>query len=114
MSSLAAGFAPRMRKRAASAQGETTPGSEVSSGKRPNRSGLNEEVQKSLTVITANSPKKAFDALPALEGAAQDASKEACASLEDGTPAERPPSADKVVGEAPSAKIVIGPSLLAK
>ena len=34
MSSLAVGFAAQMRKRAASAQGETTLGSEVPSGKR--------------------------------------------------------------------------------
>ena len=33
-----------------------------------------------------------FDALPPLEGAAQDASKEAYASLEDGALAKRPPN----------------------
>ena len=43
MSSLVTGFSARMRKRAASAQGETTLGFEVSGGKRPKRPGPNEE-----------------------------------------------------------------------
>ena len=70
MSSLVAGFAARMPKRATSAQGETTPSSEVPGDKRPKRSGLNEEVQKSPTVITSDSPKRASDALSTLEGIA--------------------------------------------
>ena len=57
MSSLAAGFAAWMCKRAMSAQGETTPDCKVSSGKRPKRSGQDEEAQKSLVVITVDSPK---------------------------------------------------------
>ena len=44
MSSLTAGFAARMCKRAASAQGETTPSFEVPSGKHSKRFGLDEEV----------------------------------------------------------------------
>ena len=55
MSSLAAGFAARMRKRAASAQRETTPVSRVSGGKCTKRLGLSEEVQKSPLVIILNS-----------------------------------------------------------
>ena len=43
MSSLAAGFVALMCKRASSAQGETTLGSEVSSDKRPKWSGPDEE-----------------------------------------------------------------------
>ena len=86
MSSLAPGFSPRMRKRARSTQGETTHGLEVSGDKRPKRSSPDEEAQKSMTVITVDSPKLASYALPALEGATQDASKEAYASLEDGAP----------------------------
>ena len=43
MSSLAIGFAMWMRKRVASAQGETTPSFEVFGRKRPKRSGPNEE-----------------------------------------------------------------------
>ena len=43
MFSLASGFAVRIRKRAASTQGETTPGSEVSGRERLRRSGLEEE-----------------------------------------------------------------------
>ena len=43
MSSLAAEFFVWMRKRVSSAQGETTPGFEVSGEKRLKRSGPNEE-----------------------------------------------------------------------
>ena len=60
-----------------------------------------------------DSPKRAFDALPALEGASYDASKEACASLEDGVSVRGPSNVDGVVGEAPS-KIAVGPSFLAR
>ena len=70
MSSLAAGFVVRMRKRAASTQEETTLGSEVPGGKRPKRSGPNAETQKSPTIFTVNSPERASDALPASKGAA--------------------------------------------
>ena len=60
-----------------------------------------------------DSPERAFDALPTLEGAAQDASLDACASLEDGAPTKGPPNVDKVVGEA-LLETVVGPSLSAK
>ena len=90
MSSLVVGFVIRMRKRATSAQGETTPGFEVSGEKRPKWSGLDEEVQKSSTVVTVDSPEQASGALLALKGASQEASKEACASLEDGVPTKGP------------------------
>ena len=63
-----------------------------------------EEVQKSPIVITSDSSERASNALPALEGAPKDAFREACASLEDETLAGRPPSADKIVGEAPFAE----------
>ena len=43
MSSLVVGFAARMCKRATSAHGETTPTSELSSGKHPNQYGPDEE-----------------------------------------------------------------------
>ena len=43
MSSLAAGFAARMCKKAANAQGDTTPSSEVFGGKFSRLSGPNEE-----------------------------------------------------------------------
>ena len=112
MSSLAVGFAARMRKRATSAQGETTPGFEVPGGKRPKWSGLNEEIQKCLIVITSDSLERASSAFSTLEGATKDASREACASLEDGNLAGGPPSADKVVGQAPSAETTVGSSLL--
>ena len=57
MSSLANGFSTTMCKRVASTQGETTPGFEVSGGKCLKRPGLDEEDQKSLIVITVDSPE---------------------------------------------------------
>ena len=49
-----------------------------------------------------DSLERASDALPALEGVAQDASQEACALMEDGILTEGPRNADRVVWEAPS------------
>ena len=49
-----------------------------------------------------DSPERASDALSALEGATQDASKKACALLEDEAQAEGPPNANQAVSEAPS------------
>ena len=46
-----------MRKRAASAQGETTPASKVSGGKRLKWSSPDEEAQRSLVVIVEEPPK---------------------------------------------------------
>ena len=43
MSGLASGFSTRMRKRATSGQGETTPGVEASGGKHPKLTGPDEE-----------------------------------------------------------------------
>ena len=79
MSNLVVGFAAWMRKRPMSAQGETSPSSKVLGGKRLKWSSPDGEAQKSPTVITVDCPERAPDALMALEGAAQDASKEACA-----------------------------------
>ena len=53
---------------------DTTLGFEVSGEKRPNWFGLDEEAQKSPTVITMDSLERASDVLPTLEGASQDAS----------------------------------------
>ena len=55
MSSLVAGFTVRMRKRIASAQRETTPDSAVPKDKREKWFGPNEEVERSLAVITVDS-----------------------------------------------------------
>ena len=52
--------------------------------------------------------------MPALECATQDASKEACASLEDGVPAGGPPNVDEVISEAPSTETTVGPPLMAR
>ena len=60
-----------------------------------------------------DSLERALDALLALEGASQDASREACASLEDGVSVEGPSNAEGVVREAPS-EIAVGPSFSAR
>ena len=49
-----------------------------------------------------DSPERASDTLSALEGAFQDASREACASLEDRILTKGPPDAARVEGEARS------------
>ena len=59
-----------------------------------------------------DSPKRASEAIPALEGAAQEASLEAGKALEDGVPVEGPSDADRVAKEAPS-KIVVRPLFFA-
>ena len=56
-----------------------------------------------------DSLKCASDALLALEGASQDDSREACALLEDGVPAEGLPNAVRVKGEA-RLEIAVGKS----
>ena len=111
MSSLIVRFTARMRKRAASAQRRLPPTSKGQGDKRPKWSGPNEEAKKSSVVIIMDSPERALDALPTLEGATQDASKEACASLEDGAPTGGPPNADQAVSEAPATERTIGPPL---
>ena len=83
-----------MGKRAMSAQRETTPGYKVSSGLCFRRSGPDEEALKSPTIITVDFLERAFDALPTLEGIAQNVAKEACASLEDGAPVGGLPNAN--------------------
>ena len=57
MSSLVARFFGRMLKHAASAQGETTPDSEILGKKRQKLLDLNKEVQKSSLVIIPDSPE---------------------------------------------------------
>ena len=86
MSSLVVGFAARMCKRATSSQVETPPDFEVLGGKRPKWSGPNGEARNNPVVMVVDSPERASDALSALEGAAQEAPKEPCVSLEDGVP----------------------------
>ena len=58
MSSLVSGFVVRMCKRVASPQGETTLSSEGPEGKRFKQSGLAEEVQISLAVISVDSSER--------------------------------------------------------
>ena len=65
-------------------------------GMHSKRCGPDEEAQESQEVITLDSAKRASDVIPALKGATQEASKEAYASLEDGSLARRPPNANKL------------------
>ena len=61
-----------------------------------------------------DSLERALDALPVFEGAAQDASREACASLEDGDTTRRVPNANQVVSEAPVVETTLRPPLQAR
>ena len=60
-----------------------------------------------------DSPKRDSEAIPTLEGATQESSREAGKALEDGVPAEGHSDTDRVVREA-YLEIAIGPSFLAK
>ena len=72
MFGLFSGFAARMRKQAASAQGEISPSAEAYGEKHPKLIGSdeeaqkmigpNEEAQRSLPIINVDSPDRAFNA----------------------------------------------------
>ena len=109
MSSLVVGFTVRMSKRAANAQGQGTPGSEGINGKPFKQFGPTKEVQISSAVIAIDSLERALGALPALEGNARGASREACASLEDRALVKEPPLDDEVANEALHVDEVGGP-----
>ena len=51
-------------------------------------------------MISVDSPERALDALPTVEGDALRVSREACASLEDQAPTGKPPLEDKAANEA--------------
>ena len=55
-----------------------------------------------------DSPERASDSEPASEGVAEDASKEVCASLEEGASAGGPLNADQAVSKAPSIEATVG------
>ena len=98
-----------MLKRAAIAQRKITSVSKGQGGKCPKLPGPNEEAQKSSVVSSDyyGLSRISLNALPALEGAAQNTSKEACVSLEDGALARGPPNTDQAVSEAPTAETTI-------
>ena len=73
-------FSVRMRERAADSKGETTP---KFGGKRLRRSSLDEEAKKDWAIISVDSPYRAPNDHPALEGAPNEVS----ASLEEAIPA---------------------------
>ena len=109
MSSLTTKFVALMLKRAAIAQRKITSVSKGPGGKCPKLPGPNEEAQKSSVVSSDyyGLSRISLNALPALEGAAQNTSKEACVSLEDGALARGPPNTDQAVSEAPTAETTI-------
>ena len=92
-------FATRMRKRAASAQGEATLDSKGPNGKRFKQYGVVEEVQISPKVIFLDALEQAPGALPTLEGDALGVSWEACALLEDRALVRETPLDDELHGE---------------
>ena len=61
-----------------------------------------------------DSPERAPDALPALEGDALGVSREACVSLEDRTPTREPPLDDEAANNALHVKEIGGLSLMAR
>ena len=113
MSGLVYGFSARMRKPAASAQGEIVPSFEVPSGKRPKLFDLDEEAEKSPTVINVESPNRAFGAELALEDAPLGASKEACVLSEGGILTGGSPGAKGAMVEA-SLEVVPTPLFLSR
>ena len=68
MSSLTAGFAKWLCKRAANSQGEATPGFKGPNGKSSRLSDPEKETQKSPAVIAVNSSERAPDDVLALGG----------------------------------------------
>ena len=100
MFGLVSSFSTKMRKRAARAQGETNLNTEASGGKRPQLIGLDEEAQKSLTVINVDSLERAFNAQSALEDTPYGASKKACTLPESGIPTKGSPGVERAVAKA--------------
>ena len=99
MSSITARFATRMCKWAASTQRETIPESEVPGGKCPQRSGLNDEVQRSPIVVTLDSPEQASDA-PACFGGFRPGCFQGGLCITGGWGSSRRTTLDQVVSEA--------------
>ena len=95
MSSLAAGFATRMRKQAEGSEGETTL---KSYGKWSKQSSLGEKAQKDWAIILVDSLNRASNDQPVLEGAPN----EAGAPLEMGILAEGPSNVNEIRDKASS------------
>ena len=96
MSGLVVGFAMQMHRRATNAQKGTTPGLEVSEDKRSRLFRSDEEIQADPAVIDVDSPERVLKALSSIGGASQDASRKACAALEDEIPTREFPHVDDV------------------
>ena len=106
MSRLATGFATRMHKQAASSKGESTP---ISDGKHPKRSSPGEEAQKDWAIISVDSPDRASNDRPVLEGAPSDSG----APLEEGIPTEGSSNVDEI-GEGALSRVAAALMLLPK
>ena len=94
MSGLVVGFAIQIRKRAANAQEGTTPSLKVRGKKCSRLSKSNEEVQADPAVIDVDSLERVLEAPSAVGSASQDASRNACAVLEDEVLIEEFPRVD--------------------
>ena len=84
MFGLVVGFAKWMHKPTANAQEKTIPSLEVPGGKCFRLFGLYEEVQADPMVILVSLSERVLKAPFSIGGTAQDASRKACAELEDG------------------------------
>ena len=104
MPSLATRFATLMRKRAAGPKGETTPSFD---GKRMKWSSLDEEARKDWAVISVDSPDRASNDQPVLEGTPN----EAGAPLEKGISIRGPSNVEEIGEEVPLG-VVVAPRLL--
>ena len=100
MSGFVIGFAIQVRKWAANTQEGTTPSLKVPCNKHSRSSRSNEKVQATPAVIAVDSPERVLEASFVVGGAAQDASRNACAALEDEVPAGEFPLVDDSLFEA--------------
>ena len=100
MFGLVVGFSIQMCKLAANAQEGTTPGLEILTDKLSRPSKSDKEVQAASTVIVVASLERVLEDMSTVGGAAQDASRNLYAALEDEVPTEEFPRVDDVPIEA--------------
>ena len=92
---VAVGFATWMRKWVVDLEDESTP---ISDGKRPRRSSPNEETYKDWAIIPMDSPDRAINDQPILEGAPSGVS----ALLEEKIPIGGPSNVEEIREGSPS------------
>ena len=113
MFGLVAGFAIRMHKRAANAREGTTPDLEVLGDKRSRPSRF-DEVQVDSAMIVVDTSDRVLKAPSAFGGVAQDASRNAYATLENEIQAKEFPRVDDASTEASHIKATDAPPPRAK